>query len=105
MNSSAPNETESTPQEGIAYDPSGPHPDYPKLVRFLVEPLLDTPEKLVVRVESTRGGAKILIRLAFDSSDKGKVFGRGGRTIQAVRRVLEAAGQSHGQEVRLQVFE
>ena len=44
------------------------------------------------------------IRIAFESSDKGKVFGRGGRNIQAIRTVIAAAAQAAGQSVYLDIY-
>ena len=79
-------------------------PNYAGLVRFLIQPFLESPESLKVDCEISPSRPRIWIRLAFDSSDKGRVFGRGGRNIQAIRTVLEAAAQSSGQAVYLDIF-
>jgi predicted RNA-binding protein YlqC (UPF0109 family) len=79
-------------------------PDYSALVRLLVEPLLDQPEVLKVDCETHPQKARVWVRVAIEGADKGKVFGRGGRTIQAIRTVLTVAGQSVGQTVHLEVF-
>jgi uncharacterized protein len=79
-------------------------PDYSALVRLLVEPLLDQPEVLKVDCETHPQKARVWLRVAIEGADKGKVFGRGGRTIQAIRTVLTVAGQSVGQTVHLEVF-
>lgn len=47
---------------------------------------------------------RVLVRLAFEGDDKGRVFGRGGRNIQAVRTVLQAVAQTVGQSAHLEVF-
>ncbi|MBW4699531.1 MAG: KH domain-containing protein [Aphanocapsa lilacina HA4352-LM1] len=80
-------------------------PNYRELALFLIQPLLDTPEKLVISSETTLGGRKIRLRVAFAPTDKGRVFGRGGRTINAVRTVLECAARAAGQDVNLEVYE
>lgn len=49
-------------------------------------------------------GKRAWIRIAFDSSDKGKVFGRGGRNIQAIRTVVAAAATAAGQSVHLDIY-
>lgn len=88
-------------------DPSpdtAPLPDYSALVRLLVEPLLDQPEVLKVDCETHPQKARVWVRVAIEGADKGKVFGRGGRTIQAIRTVLTVAGQAVGQTVHLEVF-
>lgn len=81
------------------------NPDYAKLVRFLVQPLLDSPAALKVDCEVIPAKARVWVRLAFEDSDKGRVFGRGGRTIQAIRIVLEAVAQAAGHVVHLDVYE
>lgn len=79
-------------------------PNYIELVRFLVTPFLEFPESLVVDCETYGRQHKILVRLAFAASDKGRVFGRGGRTLQAIRTVLEASAKLVGREAYLEVF-
>uniref|UniRef100_B8HKC6 KH domain-containing protein n=1 Tax=Cyanothece sp. (strain PCC 7425 / ATCC 29141) TaxID=395961 RepID=B8HKC6_CYAP4 len=79
-------------------------PDYAALLRFLVEPFLESPAALKVDCEFHPARSRIWIRLAFESSDKGRVFGRGGRTIQAIRTVVEAAAQAVGHTVYLDIY-
>lgn len=79
-------------------------PKYVEIVKFLVQPLLESASSLKVDCENTKGNQIVWIRLAFDDSDKGRVFGRGGRNIEAVRSVLEAAGQLVGQSIYLDVY-
>lgn len=79
-------------------------PDYIELVRFLVQPFLESPDALKVDCEVHSAKARVWIRLAFDGSDKGRVFGRGGRTIQAIRTVVEAAAQAVGHTVYLDIY-
>lgn len=78
--------------------------DYEALVQFLVAPFLESPEALKVNCEIHPQKAKVWVRMAFADADKGRVFGRGGRTIQAIRTVLEAAAQSAGHSIRLDIF-
>ena len=48
-------------------------PDYVGLVKFLVQPFLESPETLSVDCEISHTLKKVWIRIAFDSADKGKV--------------------------------
>ncbi len=86
-------------------NPDSVRPDYRQLTIFLVKPLLDSPEQLVVSSETTLGGRRIRLRIAFDGEDKGRVFGRGGRTINAIRTLVECAGRAAEQDVNLEVYE
>ena len=80
-------------------------PDYVELTRFLMEPLLDSPDDLKVYTEVLGGGSKVWVRVALEGdNDRGRFFGRGGRNIQAIRNILKAAGQNVSQQVTLEVF-
>lgn len=79
-------------------------PNYEELVRFLVQPFLESPESLSVDCEISQSLQKAWVRIAFDSADKGKVFGRGGRNIQAIRTVITAAAEVAGQSVYLDIY-
>ncbi|MDY6938453.1 MAG: KH domain-containing protein [Cyanobacteriota bacterium] len=79
-------------------------PDYEGLVKFLLAPFLESPESLSVDCEQSSSRPKILIRVAFEAPDKGRVFGRGGRNISAIRTSLEAIGQTVGQSVHLDIY-
>ncbi|AFY62707.1 KH domain-containing protein [Synechococcus sp. PCC 6312] len=78
--------------------------DYTALVEFLLTPFLDMPQALRVHTELRANHTKAWIRVAFDPTDKGRVLGRGGRTIQSIRAIVEAAGQNQGQQAYLEVF-
>ncbi len=84
--------------------PSTVEPNYIELVRFLVTPFLEFPESLTVDCETYSSQHKVLVRLAFAGSDKGRVFGRGGRTLHAIRAVVEASAKLAGQRVYLEVY-
>ncbi len=79
-------------------------PDYVSLVRFLIEPFLEYPESLSVDCEISCSTKRAWIRIAFDNADKGKVFGRGGRNIQAIRTVISATAQAAGQSAYLDIY-
>lgn len=88
----------------MANQSSPKHPDYVGLVRFLLEPLLDSADTLRVDCEVSSNQTRALVRLAVDGPEKGRAFGRGGRNIYAIRTVLSAAAQAAGQTVHLDVF-
>mgnify|MGYP001797285252 CR=1 FL=1 len=93
-----PNKTESGSDQGVT------KPDYEGLVRFLIEPFLNDPQSLCVNSEVNQNKNKIWLRVAFDKSDRGKVFGRGGRNIQAIRTAIETAATSHNESVFLDIY-
>jgi uncharacterized protein len=93
-----PNKTE------ISGDQIATSNDYEKLVRFLVEPFLENLEALSIHSEVNRSNNKIWLRVAFDKSDRGKVFGRGGHTIQAIRTTVQTSAAAHGESVFLDIY-
>lgn len=70
-----------------------------------MEPLLTNPDQLKIDCETSAKGDRIWVRVAFDPTEKGRVFGRNGRTIQAIRTLLTVAANHHGQVVRFDVFD
>ncbi len=80
-------------------------PDYIGLVKFLIEPFLEAPQRLSIDCEKSNANERVWIRLAFEGADKGRVFGRGGRNIQAIRTVLQAVAQAAGQSVHLDIYD
>ena len=79
-------------------------PDYEKLARFLIEPFLEDPQSLSVNSEVNPNSKKIWLRIAFDKGDRGKVFGRGGRNIQAIRTTIQTAAIAHNESVFLDIY-
>lgn len=79
-------------------------PDFSGLVKFLVEPFLDAPEALRIDCEQNPSQAKVWIRVAFSGDERGKVFGRGGRNIQAIRQVVRATATLWGWSAYFDVF-
>ena len=80
-------------------------PAYIDLLKFLVEPFLDQPESLSIDCEELNNHQRVWIRVAFEGKDKGRVFGRGGRNIQAIRTVLKIAAASASQTLYLDIYD
>ena len=81
-----------------------PRPDYQGLIRFLIEPLLESPELFILDCEHLKNTKKVWIRLAFEEADKGKIYGRGGRNIHAVRTILQTAADAAGDTLYLEIY-
>ncbi|NJM46288.1 MAG: KH domain-containing protein [Alkalinema sp. RU_4_3] len=83
---------------------SGPLPDYSGLVTFLLKPFVEVESHLKVNSEFSSTRARIWVRVAFDGEDSTRLLGRGGRNIQAVRRVLEGVAEASGHTAYLDVY-
>jgi uncharacterized protein len=79
-------------------------PDYEQLVKFLFQPFLSAPEAIGVDCEYTVDRHRVWIRVAVATPDRDTAFGRGGRNIQAIRTVVQAAATAVGQSIHLDVY-
>jgi predicted RNA-binding protein YlqC (UPF0109 family) len=75
--------------------------DSEAVVRYLVESLVDAPESVEITV--TEEAETIRFEIALDPEDVGKVIGRGGRIIKAIRTLARAAGSTEGRMVDVEV--
>ena len=69
----------------------------------VVKLLVDEPE--AVQVEELEGGDSIRFELQVAPDDLGKVIGRQGRTVRALRNLLDARGERDGERYRLQILD
>ncbi|HWS52742.1 MAG TPA: KH domain-containing protein [Pyrinomonadaceae bacterium] len=73
-------------------------------VELIVRHLVQEAEAVDVRaVERDRSTTVIEVRVA--QPDVGKVIGRQGRTVKALRSLLHAAGQKHNRRYVLEIVE
>ena len=81
-------------------DPSQPDPCR-EFVEFVARLLAHAPEDVVV-TESTVGNTTVY-RLKLNPDDVGRVIGREGRIIRAIRSLLRAAAVRQGTRVALEI--
>ena len=84
--------------------PSTNLPDYEQLVKFLFQPFLSEPDAIGVDCEYTIERQRIWLRVAVATADRDTAFGRGGRNVQAISTVLQAAATAVGQSIYLDVY-
>ena len=71
------------------------------LLVLLVRPIVDEPDRVVV--EASESDTRVDLELRVAPDDIGKVIGRGGRTIRAIRTVVKAASVKIGKRVNVEV--
>ncbi len=72
-------------------------------IEYVVKELVDFPEQVDIReVDGERG---MLFELRLNPSDIGKVIGKSGRTITAIRTLLISAAAKNGKRVMLEIIE
>ncbi len=74
-----------------------------ELVEFLARSLVDRPGE--VRVREIDGGRTVRIEIMVPPDEVGKVIGRQGRVIRAIRLLAGAAASLRGKRVRVSVVE
>ena len=72
-------------------------------VEKIVKSLVDKPEEVVISEDSN--GKNVTIKVQVAEGDMGKLIGREGRTVKAIRSLLYAASQKHGKRFVLDVVE
>ena len=71
------------------------------LLLVLARSLVDEPEK--VEVSGTETDSRVDLELSVADGDMGRVIGRQGRTIRAIRTVVKAASVKLGKRVTVEV--
>lgn len=71
------------------------------LVTYLVTSLVDEPDAVIVERSDDADAIRFSVTVAAD--DVGKVIGRNGRIIKAVRTLVRAAGSTEGQHVEVDI--
>jgi predicted RNA-binding protein YlqC (UPF0109 family) len=74
------------------------------LLQYLARVLVDTPDEVSVESFEEDDGTLVL-ELHVAEEDTGKVIGRGGRTVAALRTVMKAASARHGRRVLVDVVD
>ena len=71
------------------------------LLRFLARSLVDEPEKVEVSSRETDSRVDLTLRVA--QADIGKVIGRRGRIVKAIRTVMKAASVKENKRINVEV--
>jgi uncharacterized protein len=58
-----------------------------------------------VQVRESREEGRVFLEVGVDPDDRGRVIGRGGRTANALRTVLEAVARRQGCSCRLEILD
>jgi uncharacterized protein len=75
-----------------------------ELVEYLARSLVDEPDAVSVESFEEDDGT-IVIELSVAEDDVGKIIGRGGRTVNALRCVLRASTAKQGKRLLLDVVD
>ena len=74
-----------------------------ELVEYIIKALVDHPED--VRITEVDGERTIIFELRCHQEDIGKVIGKSGKTVSAIRTLLSTAAAKHGRRAMLEVVD
>ena len=74
-----------------------------ELIKFIAQALVDHPDQ--VQVNEIVGEPTSVIELKVAKDDLGKVIGKQGRTVAALRTLASTAGEHQGKQVTLEIRE
>lgn len=74
-----------------------------ELIEFIARALVDHPDE--VRVAEISGEQTIVLELRVAKEDLGKVIGKQGRTVKAMRAILSAASSKLRKRADLEILE
>jgi len=74
-----------------------------EFLRYVVQQLVEFPDEVVIN--HRLDGGKTTFLLSMRQSDVGRLIGKGGSTIQAIRELLRASAERDGQKVGLEILE
>jgi len=73
-----------------------------ELIEFVTQSLADKPEEVVV--SEIEGETSLVLELRVASEDMGRMIGREGRTINAMRSLARVVGAKMGKKVTLEII-
>ena len=74
-----------------------------EFVEYIIKNLVDYPDE--VRISEVGGTHTLIIELSVAKSDIGKVIGKKGKTIHAIRTLLMSVASRNGVRVSLEIIE
>ena len=74
-----------------------------EFLEFIVRQLVEFPDE--VMLSEIPSGKLTVFKLQMRQSDVGRIIGRNGQTIQAIRALLASSAARHGQRATLEIVE
>jgi predicted RNA-binding protein YlqC (UPF0109 family) len=72
-----------------------------ELVEFIAKSLVDDPSQ--VYVSEIEGENSVILELRVGPEDMGRVIGKGGRTVNAIRTLIRVLAAKQGKRVTLEI--
>ena len=74
-----------------------------EFLEFVIRQLVDYPDE--VMLSEIPSGRMTIFKVQLRQTDVGRIIGRNGQTIQAIRALLTSSAARHGQRATLEIVE
>lgn len=75
--------------------------DYEKIIRTLIDPIVEEPKSVLVRIVEDQNGKDIDILVASEKEDTARLIGKHGIIANSLREILSVAGRSENRRIFL----
>ena len=75
--------------------------DYEKIIRTLIDPIVEEPKSVLIRVTEDTNGKDVNILVAAEKEDTARLIGRYGIVANSLREILSVAGRSEERRIFL----
>lgn len=75
--------------------------DYEKIIRTLIDPIVEEPKSVLIRIDEDSNGKDINILVAAEKEDTARLIGRYGIVANSLREILSVAGRSEERRIFL----
>ena len=73
------------------------------VLKYIVEQIVDEPDQIAIAATEDDRGPVLLLRVA--EEDRGKIIGRQGRIVHAIRTIVKAASVGSGEKVNVEILD
>lgn len=75
--------------------------DYEKIIHTLIDPIVEEPDSVLIRVSEEENGKDVTILIAAEKNDTARLIGRHGIIANALREVVSIAGKNESRHIHL----
>ena len=75
--------------------------DYEKIIRALIDPIVEEPKSVLIRIDEDSNGKDVNILVAAEKEDTARLIGHKGIIANALREVVGIAGKSENKRIHI----
>ncbi|MCI0394356.1 MAG: KH domain-containing protein [Chloroflexi bacterium] len=76
---------------------------FKELVEYMIKSLVDYPDQVEVR--EVQGAGAIVLEVSVADSDMGRIIGKSGKVVNAMRTLVQVLAAKQGKHVSLEIVE